>query len=130
MIAKRKSLNFRRLCALNSCQSKGDRERVYAELKNLLDLRELLREKLRVLNLLATQKLILEQKVKQKLILEQKLKELQDETPRQLQVQQKTQHVGERERLDCDVRSAPSSRSKKTFRGQEKPAHVDQTVCC
>jgi hypothetical protein len=117
-----KSLNFRRICTLNSYQSKGDPERVYAELRRLLDRRELLREKLRVLNLLAT--------VKQKQILEQKLQELQDETPKQLQLQQKTEHVWERGRRDCEVRGAPSSRSKKTFRGQEKPAHVDRTVCC
>ncbi len=116
-----KSLNFRRICTLNSYQSQGDRELIYAELKRLLDRRDMLRKKLHVLNLLAT--------VKQKLILEQKLQELQDETPKQLHLQQKTDIVRERGRRDCEVRGAPSSRSKKTFRGQEKPAHVDRTVC-
>ena len=61
----RKLLNSRRLLPCHSCQSDEDREKVYAELKRLLERREVLREKLR----------ILEQREK----LKQKLKKLEVE---------------------------------------------------
>ena len=92
----RKLLNSRRLLPCHSYQSDEDREKVYAELKRLLERREVLREKLRILE--------------QREQLKQKLK--------MLEVEQEMERERERELEPREIEVRNSNRTEQLHAGQ------------